>query len=81
MTTGSIQLRRLAQLIDNKGKRFEDEWDRIAADIAFESWFTKNQWPKALAFLGVSGLRESSKEHSFEQCFHIFKKSMKYMSE
>ena len=42
----------MAQLIDDKGKKFEDEWDRIAADIAFEAWFTRNQWPKALAFIG-----------------------------
>ena len=52
-TAGSVKLKHLANLIDQKGKQFEQDWQKISDDIAFTSWFTTTYWPKALAFTGA----------------------------
>ena len=53
ITQGSIRLKRLANLIERKGKDFEKNWDSIAAEISFVSWFKSQNWPKTVTFAGA----------------------------
>lgn len=52
MMPGIILLRKLTQLIDEQTNKFEREWELLSVSIAFDAWFSKSQWPKALAFIG-----------------------------
>jgi len=51
-TSGSIKLKRLAELIKKKGEDFESQYNEIRETIQFEAWFSTRYWQKGLAFIG-----------------------------